>query len=117
LNFRAAAGSILRRPVAANSPSGPNKSGYFFDCRGRLRRAKKFILPRHSPGASPAIVRTGKGIKGYEIERANRAAGSNGIHFAMASGGSDSDSVFVFSAARLHLEIRKRAIAPRREVA
>lgn len=50
------------------------------------------------------------GIEGYEIERANRAAGGVGIHFALASGSADSDLATIFSAAWLHIEVRKRGL-------
>jgi hypothetical protein len=60
-------------------------------------------------GATYENKAKGKGQKGYEIKRENRAAGSVWLHFALAARSADSGFAFVFSAARLHIEARGNA--------
>jgi hypothetical protein len=76
---------------------------------GNWSGKKKIALAdAHSRPGLRSLWRKGKGKKGYETKRENRAAGSDGVHFALASWGADSSFAFVFSAARLHIEARGR---------
>ena len=56
------------------------------------------------------IIGTGEGKKGHETQRAHRATGGIGIYLALAFGSADPDPAFVFSAARLHIEVRGRGV-------
>src|SRR5438045_8731029 len=65
----------------------------------------KIRFSTRSPGRRPPKWRW-KGSNRYETQRANRAKGGYGVHFAVAPWNTDSNSVFVFSAPRLHIGTR-----------
>src|SRR2546421_12245462 len=70
-------------------------------------REGKIRAGRHSFATRlTKLRRKRKGKKGYEDKRENRAVGSGGVHFALASRRAESSFAFVFSRAQVHLGAR-----------